>query len=67
MITAPNTWLASRYRFALLADLWSAVRLAVGLAAWIPCPGGHPRWGAARCRCEEGQLGTEARLSLPDQ
>jgi hypothetical protein len=25
LMTAPNTWLASRHRFALLADLWSAV------------------------------------------
>jgi hypothetical protein len=35
LITAPDAWLASRDRFALLADLWGAV--------------GHPRGGGARC------------------
>ena len=63
LITAPDAWLASRDRFALLADLWGAVAQPdlsgrsgaplqqrggpSGAAARIPRSGGHPRGGGA--------------------
>ena len=56
LITAPDTWLASRDRFALLADLWGAVAqpdLSVDLVL-------HSSSEAARRAQQPGSLVQEA-------